>query len=213
MATRVRDIQQPLSILSLNVRGLTLKTHHINILIRKYKPDFLCLQETNIDNKHKEQTVKSKLEIVRGIFNYPDTHCNGTAILQTSTDWEIQGVNKTLAGRVITVNIANKNDRYSLTNIYAPSKTQFKDIFYTELKEHLISNTIKHNNIILGDFNTTIEEKDIIGYRGDNRPGRYELKQIVTTLDLQDTFRRKYPDKIDYTFKHKPISQATRLVD
>ena len=211
MATRVRDIQQPLSILSLNVRGLTLKTHHINILIRKYKPDFLCLQETNIDNKHKEQTVKSKLEIVRGIFNYPDTHCNGTAILQTSANWEIQGVNKTLAGRVTTVNITNKNDRYSLTNIYAPSKTQFKDIFYTELKEHLISNTIKHNNIILGDFNTTIEEKDIIGYRGDNRPGRYELKQIVTTLDLQDTFRRKYPDKIDYTFKHKPISQATRL--
>ena len=195
MATDVKEVKQQLNILSLNVKGLRGKTHQINILIRKYRPDFLCLQETNINNKHIEKTVRSKLEIVRGIFNYPDTHCNGTAILQTSTNWEIMRESKLLKGRVITLDIANKEDSYSLTNIYAPSKIQHRHIFFTDLKDHLSSDTIIKSNILVGDFNTTLDDIDIIGIRGTNRPGRNELHNIITTLDLQDTFRSKYPAK------------------
>ena len=205
------DVQQPLSILSLNVKGLKKKTHHINILVRKYKPDFLCLQETNIDNIHKEKTVLSKLEVVKGIFNYPDTHCNGTAILQTSTNWEILRECKVLSGRVITIDISNKNDRYSLTNIYTPAQANMRHDFYTDLKDHLISQKNSHNSILIGDFNTTLDDQDIIGVRGNNRPGRAELKDIQTTLDLQDTFRRKYPAEKEFTFKNINISQASRI--
>ena len=51
-----KALQLDLKILTLNISGLRKKTNFLKYIIQKYKPDIVCLQETNIsDNYHKNK--------------------------------------------------------------------------------------------------------------------------------------------------------------
>ena len=82
MATDVVD-SASLKILSLNISGLWSKTKHILYLIKKYKPDFVFLQETNINDLYTEKTLELlRLEQSFCFSNYNTRKSNGTCILQ-----------------------------------------------------------------------------------------------------------------------------------
>ena len=62
MATGVDDLCS-LKIISLNISGLRKKTKHISLLIAKYKPDFICLQETNVNDYYLERQIIELLKL------------------------------------------------------------------------------------------------------------------------------------------------------
>ena len=124
-----------LKILSLNISGLRKKTNNVSILIIKYKPDFIFLQETNINTIFLErQAIESlKLEPSTCFFNYNVNKSNGTCILQTSDKWQITLVKYFQEGRTTLMKIKNGNKSKTLMNIYAPANPAQRITFYDEL--------------------------------------------------------------------------------
>ena len=51
-----------LKVISLNINGLRNKIKHISLLLSKYRPDFIFLQETNINDHFMERQI---IELLR----------------------------------------------------------------------------------------------------------------------------------------------------
>ena len=203
--------QLPIKIISLNVNGLSQKIIYIKHLIRDHRPDFLCLQETNIHDKQTSDKILFDLGLNKGIFTYTNTQGNGTAILQTSDRWDIIDENRILDGRVSVATVRHLEETLTIVNTYAPASTPNRIGFYTDLADTLFSFTDKHNIILIGDFNVTLENRDTVGISKDYQAGRIQLANIVSTLDLIDGYRKIYPDKFDHTHKHRSIRRLTRI--
>ena len=211
MAADVVD-SSSLKILSLNISGLRKKTNNVSILIIKYKPDFIFLQETNINSIFLErQVIESlKLEPNSCFFNYNINKSNGTCILQTSDKWQITFVKFFQEGRTILMKIRNGNKLKTLINIYAPANPAQRIAFYDELFK-ILSKNKSDDCFLAGDFNITLQDKDILGLRGKQRQGRYELSQIIQLLQLKDSFRALYPEKKETTYENNSVIRASRI--
>ena len=131
MATPVSD----LVIMTLNVRGMKgdkvrdWKIVRIKHLIKLHSPDFIFLQETHFDSDFlANQITIDNLNLATGRHSLTDDNTTGTTILVTSDRWQILGStvdNNT--GRVVTVDIVRNHTYYTLTNIYAPSRSTNHD--------------------------------------------------------------------------------------
>ena len=205
MAANVDD-SSSIKILGLNISGLRKKTHNLSLLMIKYKPDFILLQETNINNTYLEsKAIESlKLDPRTCFFNYNINKSNGTCILQTSDKWKITFVKFYQDGRTIVTKIKKAKENKTLINIYAPTNP-FQRINYYDDLFRILSKHKSDDCVLAGDFNITLQDIDILGQRGKQRHGRYELLQIVQLLNLKDSFRTLYPDKQEITFENKTI--------
>ena len=202
-----------LKILSLNISGLRNKTCFLKQIIYKYKPDVICLQETNISDKYFENKALYDLGLDKDkcVFNYPSTKSNGTAILCTSRDIKI---NYTLCldeGRTIILKVKKDKINYTIVNVYAPTNHSQRPAYFMDLFSHLENTNNLQNLIIAGDFNITLEDIDIQGESGSQRIGRVELQNIVDTYRLNDAFRIKHPGKIETTYENKTHNRSARL--
>ena len=211
MATSVSD-SVSLRILNLNISGLRSKTNHVSLLIVKYKPDFILLQETNVDNDYlKGQVIESlKLDKDNCFFNYNTSKSNGTCILQTSNKWEITSVKFCHEGRVTIVKIRSGKHIKTMINVYAPSNPTQRVTFYDELFKTLTKNK-SENCVIAGDFNITLHDIDIFGISGKQRRGRRELLNIIQMLNAKDSFRTVHPDKREFTYENTSEKRASRI--
>ena len=202
-----------LKILSLNVRGLRSKTHFIKHLLCKYKPDIICLQETNIHDDHTRNTVIYELgaDEETSFFNYPNSKANGTAIIILSPNIKCENVLFFDEGRTIFVDLIQNRYKCTLLNVYVPSVASQRVVYLDSLFLKVHSHSNRNNLIMAGDFNITLNDIDITGNKGHLRIGRPELQNIVTSLRLNDVFRTLYPTKIETTFENKTIQRASRL--
>ena len=211
MATGVDDLCS-LKIISLNISGLRKKTKHISLLIAKYKPDFICLQETNVNDYYLERQIIEllKLNHTSCFFNYNARKSNGTCILSTSDRWEIKLVKKSHEGRVISTRIQSNEKQKMLINTYAPTNPTERIAFYDDLLHSLGTN--KNEEIVLaGDFNITLKDIDILGTSGKQRHGRIELLRLTQMLGVKDAFRDIYKDKRDFTYENASTKRASRI--
>ena len=82
--------------------------------------------------------------------------------------------------------------------------------FYKDLENTL--STFKENIILAGDFNVTLEDRDIKGYNSDNNKhkGREELQSLKNTHNLIDSYRQINNEKTDTTFTNN-INRSARL--
>lgn len=77
-------------LISINITGINKKQKEIIHLIKKYKPDFFLLRETNIQNDWQASKITSQLGLSNSVFNLAIHKVgSGTAILQTSDKWQI----------------------------------------------------------------------------------------------------------------------------
>ena len=211
MATGVDDLYS-LKIISLNISGLRKKTKHISLLIAKYKPDFICLQETNVNDHYLERQIIEllKLNHTSCFFNYNARKSNGTCILSTSNRWEIKLMKKSHEGRVISTRIQSNQKQKMLINTYAPTNPTERIAFYDDLLHSLGTN--KNEEIVLaGDFNITLNDIDILGTSGKQRHGRIELLRLTQMLGVKDAFRDIYKDKRDFTYENASTKRASRI--
>ena len=100
--------ENAIRIITLNVKGIKIsrnKIPQIIKLIQNRTPDFLFLQETNINSDYLAGQILFELGLREGFFSL-GSNCNGTAIIKTSDRWEITNKKAdNLTGRVTTMEI------------------------------------------------------------------------------------------------------------
>ena len=200
-----------LCIVTLNVRGMRGKLPNIENIIKTHTPDFLLLQETNIHDNYSAKTLTDKLGLGTGVFSLGG-HCRGTAILKTSNRWDMTpSKTDSPIGRFSSAIITNKTETYRLVNIYGPAQRGNKQTFYKDLDDTL--STFKENIILAGDFNVTLENRDIKGHTVDenNLIGRAELQSLVNTHNLKDSYREIDNENTDMTYTNKHINRSSRI--
>ena len=85
-------------------------------------------------------------------------------------------------------------------NIYAPNNVNERKDFYKYIINYL-SNT-DNNTYILGYFNCTIStQNDRYPSNNSEDGANYELTNLISTHDMFDVWRKRNPDKNQYTFK------------
>ena len=126
MTSRTECDPLPLRLLSLNIRGLEGKINHLNALITAHRPDIITLQETNVHDSHKLRAIEQKLNTTNTVFNCSIRHIGGTAILQTSKNWNITQGEQILDGRATLVKIKRGTDTFNLVTLHAPSSEPHK---------------------------------------------------------------------------------------
>ena len=207
-----KSVEQPrLRILNLNIRGLENKLHRLGSLIEKYRPDLVTLQETNVHSSFIKQAIATKLKLHNTIFNFALHRHSGTAILKTSDTWELSQGYTSIGGRVIVGKIKNGDFEFNLVNLHAPAESHYRPQFFKELADKLYPLTNRHRTILVGDFNITLEDRDIVGKSGVERIGRKELKELVDALNLQDSYRCTHPTQIDITHTNAWWQRAARI--
>ena len=130
--------------------------------------------------------------------------------MQTSDKWKITFVKFYQDGRTIVTKIKKAKENKTLINIYAPTNPFQRINYYDDLFK-ILSKHRSDDCVLAGDFNITLQDIDILGQRGKQRHGRYELLQILQLLNLKDSFRTLYPDKQEITFENKTIKRASRF--
>ena len=202
-----------LKILSLNISGLRKKTRFLKHLINQNKPDIICLQETNInDDYYRNKSIyELGADKEKSFFNYPNNKSNGTAILYFSQTIKCNNVLYFDEGRTIILDLSQNLFKFTLINVYVPTNSTQRPLFFDSLLTKIENYTSNNNIILAGDFNITLEDKDITGYKGKNRIGRPELQNIINTFRLKDAFRTLYPSKIETTFQNKTLFRASRI--
>ena len=198
------------SVFSLNVKGLRCKNKRKKVfnLLKREKYDFICLQETHITE---DKADEWKNEWKDGFVYYPGTPDScGQIILfskSVSDDFSVLIASK----RILVVEIAIKEKRTLLCNIYAPNVNSEKEKLFKELIDK-IKDTNYDDIILCGDFNCVMNnEVDIITGACHNNNTIKELNNLVSSCDLYDTWRLFNPEKKVYSWSMKTPFIARRL--
>jgi exodeoxyribonuclease III len=232
--TPTLDVIKPpvVSLMSWNINGLRSYFRHdprgevINSLIVKYRPDFICLQETRIQNSH---VAEVKSELVR-LFNCKSVHLScsqarkgysGTAILgisEAADDKSVSyGIGETEGdqeGRTIIL----RHPQFSLINVYSPNsgealsrlnyRTNIWDRMLRARMDKLILERPHIPVIIAGDLNVAHKYTDFYCWESAGslkQPGltideRNSFQNTILGSDFIDTFRASFPDTIKYSY-------------
>ena len=147
-----------------------------------------------------------------GIFSL-GSHCNSTGILKVSNKWDIiQKTANNHTGRTTIITITNKTQTKTLVNVYAPTNNTDRIHFYENLTQEL--NTVQGDIIIGGDFNITLEDRDITGDNiGTEKHGRVELQTLIDTLKLKDSYREVHTHQHTTNTTHtiRAVNRSVRL--
>ena len=171
--------------------------------------DIFCIQET----KCQPDQIDLQFEGYTTYLNSAEKKgYSGTAILTKKKPLQVTygiGIEEhDKEGRVITLEFEN----FYMVNIYTPNskreleRLEYRQIWEDEIRKYLLDLDSKKPVIMCGDLNVAHEEIDLknpktnrgnAGFTDEERAKMTELLQAGFT----DTFRHKYPDKIDaYTW-------------
>ena len=144
------------SIITLNVNGLNALTKRQRLAgwIQKQHPYLSCLQETHLKTM---DTYRLKVKGWEKIF-HPDGDQKklGVAILiSDKIDFEIKEVKRDKGGHYIMIKGSIQEENVTIINIYAPNIGVPQ---YIRQMPKSMKGEINSNTIIMGDFNTPIEQ-------------------------------------------------------
>lgn len=200
-----RQDRPPLTLVSLNIRGLRHKTQHIRNIAHKHKPDFILLQETNIHDRYTQMQTLQKLrpEVKEAYWTVDKetTQSRGVVILKTGNDWTVKRHYGDDKGRIGMVEINNENLTYHLYNIYGPASYDDDGKTFENIDDLMESNG--HNEIVIGgDFNATLDTLDSTSSRNQHKKKTQSLKTLLQNNHLEDTYRILRPAGTDVTFEN-----------
>ena len=129
-----------LQIFSININGLRSKTKqdYLNNFIKTNHVDILCVQETFIDNYFLSSRIDNKFNLNKRVFwSYGTSRSKGVCIMISNPNIKISKFHSDYEGRIIYVDFTLNNDIfYRLINIYTPTNTVDRNIFFTEIIPH-----------------------------------------------------------------------------
>lgn len=205
-----------ITILSLNIRSLRNKQKYIVHLSRKYRPDFIFIQETNIDTHYKSRKYTSDIGLKEGWFSLGN-ECRGVAIFLVSDRFKVVHAFNDTRGRIVIIRVESGNQTFTLANIYAPAKSAEKQDFYENLIDILNNNYREDTLIIGGDFNyitSALDKQTTLAVGPPSRktfPNLNFLEEIERNFNLVDAYRTLEPMGRDTTMVHRSYPVSTRL--
>ncbi len=190
---------------TVNVRGLNDPRKRKTFLhwLREKRFEIICLQETFLKEESTQLLVKEwEGKMIINATN--SAHSRGCAVL-FSKHFNFELINSYVDkdGRRILVNISYANQVYSIVCLYAPNNESHRKDFFNKTNKWINQNALNLNNLsVCGDLNCALESADRMGSSYADS-SRCNLKTLMQKLSLQDLFRKKYPQKIMYTYYNK----------
>jgi exonuclease III len=203
-------MENSVSLVSINTRGLGDKTKRIDILkrIKEQRTQIACLQDIHIDMKM-QNIVRAEwgLDI---FFSSYTSNARGVAILLNNNfEYTVHNSKSDSNGNFIAIDLTIENyTRLTLLNLYGPNTDSPE--FYTNIKS-VITDFENDNIIICGDWNLVLNpEKDTFNYKTINNPkARAEVLALIEEKELVDVWRSFHENENHFTwFKKNPIKMA-----
>lgn len=201
-----------------NVNSVRSRLELIFDWLSRNKPDFLCLQETKVQDK--DFPVNSFSELGYIDCFYGQKAYNGVSIhilnkenkpenkLRPIITYGFPNEELNEQKRVITT----ETDNFYLINVYVPqgedinsNKFEFKLIFLDALKEYVKLLLAKKDVVITGDFNIAADERDIYNPEGFKNkvmfhPKEHAFFEALKFLGMSDSLRILTQEEKLYTW-------------
>ena len=197
-----------IKLISQNVRGLRgdCKRREVFYLMRQ-KAEIICLQETHCDNE-----VQKLWEHEWGgtsVWSNANSRTRGVAILvKHGSSIEILETSIDNAGRYIIINFKKDDEKYVLTNVYAPN-TDSPD-FFTEIFNKI--DNLDGHRMLVGDFNLVLDPHiDRLGSLNNNTKACEVLKEYMQQNALCDLWRIRNPNRKFYSWRRNKSQVGSRL--
>jgi exonuclease III len=192
-----------LNICSVNVNGLRNANKRISIfnwLVEK-KFDIILLQETHCRDENESRQWGFQWK-GKSFWCNGSSSSKGVAVLfKQNFSYLPTDIYKDNEGRIMSFQINLDNKEYRISNIYAPNNANERRVFIQKLQTLL--STLNTAQVIAGDFNCVFNNQmDRKSRNGLSRPDETlrELNNLNFILSTEDIWRRRFPNKKEYTF-------------
>ena len=172
--------------------------------------DIYLLQETH-NATEKDEKIWTTEWGGKTFWSRGDNRSRGVAIfINPKFEINIENQKTDRDGRVVSIKAIIEECEYNITSIYAPNGPRRRKDFFNDLGPILTGNT---NLLIGGDFNCIAQpELDKLGGDPNSGTAGYkELKEITSTLGLEDIWRKKHNKDKLFTWNKKDFSQRSRI--
>ena len=198
-----------LSLVSLNINGLKndKKRKALFTLLRSNNYDIIFLQETHCHLKQEQKRWSLEWD-GQSIWCLGCYKSKGVTVLfNRNVSFDFENVEIDINGRYIIFDLVMSDSKYRLMNIYAPNNPKERQMFFNKLQDYEL---IEHEMLISGDFNCTLNpEIDRLNCVNSCDIGSVEVTSIINKFDLEDVFRRRFPDK--KTFSWNRSKKGSRI--
>ncbi len=174
-----------MKILSWNIRGLNgiHKQEVIRNMIRDQRPDVFLIQETKM-KKERMENIKFN-NSMQGIASNSEGASGGLLLLFNDKYFNIVAEYDEDNILFCRVQHLHTNDSWFLVNIYAPNNKRDRKNFWTKVGNMVQDCDIK-KGIIMGDFNTPLEDKEKKGGMPPDWESKQDLSNFINNLALMD---------------------------
>ena len=182
-------------IMTLNINCLVNTNSRIGLVdvLRRNQPHVLCLQEVNIPQVELQDLVDP---LKYNCFTNSVENGRGTAILWMKC-LNVRDSTAVVVNRIAAIELED----YFIVNVYAHSgrakRMERAELFAHDLNPFLASRDNK-KIILCGDFNSVLENIDAVN--NPQQKKSKELKSLVCSNKLVDSYRFFYPQLPGYTF-------------
>ena len=186
-----------LKILSLNI-GMSHTLAGLPALLAHNMVDIALLQEVTLTEEQLGAKLQGLGYQVRVNIDHTSPSSPGTAVAWKESVPVKEVLNIVLCRLQIIV-----LSPYIVVNAYAPSgstKRAERSIFFRQDVFRALSLFPQSVYILSGDFNCILSPRDVENGTGFNQKFCKDLKDLVFSFNLVDVFRKKFPDKEEFTF-------------
>lgn len=211
MTTGTRDNSKRLRVISWNVNGVRARMPRITEMLRRERPDLVCLQETRCPYRHFPH--KRLEDLGYRAQHSPGRHNGGVAILVradhriTQRRMSLGGCHDLAQGRWLQTTC----EGLTIGSVYVPAGPMAQELddsgklAFLEAVAHQACREHYHPLLIAGDFNVAPSDRDVYEptWLEDTyqtaRAEREDLRKILNEGELVDVYRHLHPDENGYT--------------
>ena len=189
-----------LHVATLNVSGLRndKKRKSVFTWLRSLGYDVIFLQETHCHLRRDEKRWSLEWD-GQSIWSKGTNKSRGVAVLFNRNNiYNFQNVAIDSCGRYISFDLYIGDSKYRMVNVYSPNCGNERTAFFNNIQSFLVDD---YENILAGDFNcvlnTIIDRQNCVE---GTEIGQSNLKNLMNCFDLEDVWRRRYPDVKDFSW-------------
>ena len=192
------------ALLSLNVRGLNDRSKRLKLFhwVKNLNIDIVMFQET-YSYETCENDWMNDWGTKNAFFSHGTNHSKGClTIINSRVDIKVLNTQLDTKGRYIILELEINDEKYTVSNIYAPNDISYKDKYFNELKEILITcNVDESSNLILGgDWNTILLDINRYSMQTSAKDSSLlQVENIIEHFNLCDIWGVRNPILRRYT--------------
>ncbi|KAG1829529.1 Endonuclease/exonuclease/phosphatase [Suillus subalutaceus] len=191
----------------------------VNQTMRDQKIGILCLQETHLTTDHLNQVENIFLRRLKILSTSDPMRPGSSAGIAFVLNKEITNTADTLIkilipGRAAVLSTKwHNNETINILNIYAPNNANEHHDFWKKIETEWLGANLGPLDFMMGDFNLTENPIDRAPAQLDNENAISALRDLRSTLRVQDTWRDEHPHQRMFTFSsnHHTLSRIDRI--